>query len=366
MTQQYTILAVDDEPFNLEILEELLEDDYNLVTAENGQICLDTVKESNPDLILMDVNMPVLNGLETCQKLKEDFEVSNIPVIFVSALSTTEEKMAGYKAGGEDYITKPFNEDELLAKIDLTIKASAAIVEQEKNAAETMSMAMTAMSTAGDVGTALQFSNMSFLCKTADELVQALLDTYSAYGLMVTIRYVQGSDVKFYSHSEVIGDTEKQIIEAANDKGRFVDFGKRTLMNYERVSVLIKNMPIEDEMKYGRMKDNIGFLGDSTEARAKSLEVEVALNHLLTTTKELLMEVDYDYKDNEGKNDAILSHLHTEMEDAFQYLEMKVADEDRLVSILIEAEDKSKSLYSGGLKIEEKISRLMGDMSRFV
>lgn len=366
MTQQYTILAVDDEPFNLEILEELLEDSYEIKTAENGQICIDTVKALKPDLILMDVNMPVLNGLETCQQLKEDYEVANIPVIFVSALSTTEEKMAGYKAGGEDYITKPFNEDELLAKIELTLKASAAIVEQEKSAAETMNMAMTAMSTAGDVGTALQFSNTSFLCKTADELAQALLETYSAYGLMVTIRYVQGGEVRFYSHSEVINDTEKQIIEAANDKGRFVDFGKRTLMNYERVSVLIKNMPVEDEMKYGRMKDNIGFLGDSTEARAKALDVEVALNQLLTTSKEILTEVDQAYKDNAGKNDAILSHLHTEMENAFQFLEMKVEDEDRLVSILIEAEDKSKSLYSNGLNIEEKISRLMGDMDRFI
>lgn len=365
MTRKYTILAVDDEPFNLEILEELLENDYEIKTAENGQICLDIVNEMQPDLILMDVNMPVLNGLETCKQLKDDFAVSTIPVIFVSALSTTEEKMAGYQAGGEDYITKPFDEDELIAKIDLTIKASAAIVEQEKNASETMNMAMTAMSTAGEVGTALQFSNSSFLVKSEDELAALLLESYSAYGLMVTIRYVQDSGVTFYSHSDVIGDTEKQIIESANKKGRFVDFGRRTLMNYERISVLIKNMPIEDEMKYGRMKDNIGFLGDAAEARAKALEVEMALNQLLTMSKNILMEVDQSYKDNAGKNNEVLAHLHTEMQDAFQYLEMQVADEDRLLSLLIEAEEKSKSLYSSGLNIEAKVSLLMEEMNRF-
>jgi CheY-like chemotaxis protein len=73
MTQQYTILAVDDEPFNLEIIEELLEDDYKITTAVNGQICLDTVAKINPDLILMDVNMPVFDGLSTNTTTKKSF-----------------------------------------------------------------------------------------------------------------------------------------------------------------------------------------------------------------------------------------------------------------------------------------------------
>jgi len=366
MTKQYTILAVDDEPFNLEIIEELLEDDYNIATAVNGQICLDTVAEINPDLILMDVNMPILDGLATCKKLKETPEVANIPVIFVSALSSVEEKMAGYQAGGEDYLTKPFNEDELLAKIELSIKTAAAIVEHEQNNAETMNMAMTAMATAGDVGTALQFAHASFACKSADELAQLLLESYEAYGLMVSIRYLQPGGIKFYSHSNIVNDTEKQIMEVAHDKGRFIDFGKRTLMNYERVSVLIKNMPLDDEHKYGRMKDNIGFLGDSAEARAKALEMEEAVNRLLNSSKEILLEVDKTYKESAGKNSMILDLLQNKMEDAFQYIEMASADEDRLFSILIESENESKALFKQGLNIEEKISQLMHEMDHHV
>jgi len=365
MTQQYTILAVDDEPFNLEIIEELLEDDYNIEKAVNGQICLDNVAEIKPDLILMDVNMPVLNGLATCKKLKEMPEVANIPVIFVSALSTVEEKMAGYQAGGEDYLTKPFDEDELLAKIDLSIKTATAIIEREKNNAETMDMAMTAMATAGDVGTALQFALASFVCKSADELVQLLLEYYEIYGLMVSIRYVQENEIKYYSHSGSVNDTEKQIMEVANDKGRFIDFGKRTLMNYERISVLVKNMPVDDEHRYGRMKDNLGFLGGSTEARAKSLEMESAVNRLLTSSKEILLEVDKTYKKNAGKNGVILDLLQNKMESAFQYIELTSADEDRLLSIVIESENESNALYKQGLNIEEKISQLMQKMNAY-
>ena len=90
-----TLLLVDDEPFNLEILTELLDEDYTLLTAENGQLCLEIATNSKPDLNLLDVNMPILNGLLTCEQLKDNVDTANIPVIFVSALASDDERIAG-------------------------------------------------------------------------------------------------------------------------------------------------------------------------------------------------------------------------------------------------------------------------------
>ncbi|MEW5008014.1 MAG: response regulator [Cycloclasticus sp.] len=362
MTDKYTVLAVDDEDINLEVLNELLEDHYNVITANDGQTCLDSIQQTRPDLILMDVNMPTMDGLETCKKLKEDASTSSIPVIFVSALSTHPERMAGYKVGAEDYLSKPFDGEELFAKVALTLSAQATIAEYEKSSADTMSMAMTALSTAGNVGTALQFANASLACKTADELAEMILEYYSIYGLIITIRYVQENTIKFYSHTNEVNDLEKKLMNQANEQGRFIDFGKRTLVNYERVSVLIKNMPVDDEQKFGEMKDNLGFIGDAAEARAQSIEVERALNTVVISSKEILSEINLEYKENAGKNDSILALLHKEMSEAFQFLEMRIEDEDSLVSILVSAENKSKSLYKNGLNIEAKISRLMRDI----
>jgi len=357
-----TILAVDDEPINLEIIHELLEDHYNILTAPDGQSCLNMIHDASPDLILMDVNMPHLDGIETCKRIKADSATSSIPIIFVSALASHQEKMTGYNAGAEDYVSKPFDGDELFAKVALTLSASAAILEYEKSSTETMNMAMTALSTAGNVGTALQFSNASLECKTADELAELLLEYYSIYGLIVTIRYIQASDVKFYSHTNPVTDVEIKLMNQANEQGRFIDFGRRTLVNYERISVLIKNMPVENEQKYGEMKDNLGFIGDAAEARATSIEVENALNTIIISSKEILGEINLEYQANAGKNDSILALLHQEMSEAFQFLEMRAEDEDSLVSILVSAEHKSKSLYKDGLDIEEKITRLMRDI----
>ncbi|MCK4708403.1 MAG: response regulator [Gammaproteobacteria bacterium] len=108
MDKKRYLLVVDDEEMNLNIIQDLLEDDFELGLASNGQQCLDSVAEKTPDLILLDVNMPVLNGLETCQQLKAGEQTKNIPVVFVSSMASASERMAGYEAGGDEYLTQPF------------------------------------------------------------------------------------------------------------------------------------------------------------------------------------------------------------------------------------------------------------------
>ncbi|MEJ2180868.1 MAG: response regulator, partial [Gammaproteobacteria bacterium] len=82
------ILVVDDEPFNLEIMQEILEEDYEVSYAKSGSECMDMVTKLMPDVVLLDVNMPGMSGYEVCQKLKENPKTTNIPVTFVSALDT--------------------------------------------------------------------------------------------------------------------------------------------------------------------------------------------------------------------------------------------------------------------------------------
>ncbi|MBU1193689.1 MAG: response regulator [Proteobacteria bacterium] len=112
------ILAVDDKPHNLQFLGKLLSDNgYEVGMAQNGQQALNFVKKNKPDLILLDIMMPDMDGYEVCEKLKSDFSVRHIPVIFLTARSDTAEVVKGFDVGGSDYVTKPFNTPELLARI---------------------------------------------------------------------------------------------------------------------------------------------------------------------------------------------------------------------------------------------------------
>ncbi|MDF3128291.1 hybrid sensor histidine kinase/response regulator [Kiritimatiellaeota bacterium B1221] len=112
------ILLVDDNPTNIDVLYNFLADvGYEVLIAEDGMSALERVSLVSPDLILLDVMMPHIDGFEVCRKLQENPETKEIPVIFITALGSVEDKITGFKTGGVDYVTKPFQNDEILARI---------------------------------------------------------------------------------------------------------------------------------------------------------------------------------------------------------------------------------------------------------
>ena len=115
---QRTVLVVDDEPINIQLLQRKLEwDGIRVLTAENGTDCLEVSKAERPDLILLDVMMPGMDGFAVCQKLREDKRTEAIPVIFVTAHNSKKGKLKGLEAGAVDYITKPIDLDETIARV---------------------------------------------------------------------------------------------------------------------------------------------------------------------------------------------------------------------------------------------------------
>src|SRR5512135_3528274 len=112
------ILVVDDTPANLRLLSDLLtQQGYRVRPATDGALALKSAAAKIPDLILLDVNMPGMDGYEVCRRLKADEKNSRIPVIFISAFGDTRQKVTGFEAGGLDFITKPFEAEEVLARV---------------------------------------------------------------------------------------------------------------------------------------------------------------------------------------------------------------------------------------------------------
>jgi len=117
------ILIVDDEPFNVDYLEqELAELGYETIRATNGQEALDNVAADAPDLILLDVMMPVMDGFTVCRRLKAQEATQLIPIIIMTALDARADRITGIKAGADDFLTKPVDEAELVARIETALK----------------------------------------------------------------------------------------------------------------------------------------------------------------------------------------------------------------------------------------------------
>ncbi len=111
------ILIVDDTPANIETLNETLENEFDIYFAMDGNDALQKVQLLEPDLILLDIMMPVMDGFEVCRRLKENEQFRDIPVIFITALDQPEDESKGLVLGAADYVTKPFNPDLVLLRV---------------------------------------------------------------------------------------------------------------------------------------------------------------------------------------------------------------------------------------------------------
>ena len=117
------IMAVDDQPSNLKLLEDLLSQQGHVVRSfPRGRLALEAAARNPPDLVLLDIDMPEMSGFTVCELLKSDKKLAAIPVIFLSALNDASDKVRAFQCGGVDYVTKPFQVDEVQARVETHLK----------------------------------------------------------------------------------------------------------------------------------------------------------------------------------------------------------------------------------------------------
>jgi len=127
------ILIVDDIPANLKVLSDILKaEGYKVRPVPNGTLALQVAEREKPDLILLDIMMPDMNGYEVCRRLKQNPDLCEIPVMFISALNETDDVVKALKNGGVDYITKPFRSEEVIARVGTHIKLHRQSIELRK------------------------------------------------------------------------------------------------------------------------------------------------------------------------------------------------------------------------------------------
>jgi putative two-component system response regulator len=144
---QSNIMVVDDQPANLKLLEDLLtQQGHGVRSFPRGRLALDAAARNVPDLILLDINMPEMNGFEVCERLKADEKLAPIPVLFLSALNETKDKLNAFRSGGVDYITKPFQLEEVRARVETHLELHRARQRERELLEKTLNGAVKALS----------------------------------------------------------------------------------------------------------------------------------------------------------------------------------------------------------------------------
>lgn len=202
---QADILIVDDTPANLRVLSEMLKQQgCRARTVPSGKLAIQAALNKPPDLILLDINMPDMNGFEVCKILKEDDKLKGIPVIFISALTDTIDKVKAFSAGGVDYITKPFQFEEVKARVETHLKLRHLQTELENynlnlkelvneqvkeisNAQMTTIFAMAKLAQSRDDDTGKHLERVQIFCK----LLAEELRKKEEYGLIINDTYIE-------------------------------------------------------------------------------------------------------------------------------------------------------------------------------
>lgn len=364
-TRSY-ILGVDDEPVNRAILQEIFEDDFDFICVEGGQQCLDMLAERTPDLILLDVNMPGMNGLETCKKIRSTPSNAEIPIIFVSALTTPEERLAGYEAGGDDYITKPFVTEELVAKVELTLKQHKSKTDLQQSSDYAMKTAMTAMTSASELGLAVRFLQESFGCHTPQELVKKVFEYTNQYGVEASIIIRQDSKYITLFSDGIERPLEASALEQLRSKGRIYTLANKVIINGNHASLLIRDLPMDEEEKVGRLRDHLAVLLDGIDARLEAIDTSMALEKrkqalaaAIESTREEIIEIDKVNRLQQTGVNAEISNIAKNIEAAFITLGLTEEQEQSLINIVNKAESNTDELYKKGIEIDQRFTKII-------
>jgi CheY-like chemotaxis protein len=363
------ILVVDDVPSDLHMAVSCLKNDYQVIAATNGSDALELLNKSKVDVVLLDVTMPDMDGYQVCVEIRKTNQQQQI--IFLSANDGLDEILKGYDAGGNDYITKPFLPEILLSKITKAVEFTENVerLESEKDNASTAFM--TAITSMGDLGGVINFLRSSFKVSQSQELANLFLEALANYELSGCIQLRSEYGIQNFTNNDDVTPLEKELLSRiSNMPDRFVENGRRMFINYPNVSLLIKNMPIDDEVKMGRLRDTLAILSEGTNEKQISIEKDQTMIamlelssktnlNILRETQEGLSFIKTVHEELKHSNLSLMDSTVDSIQSTFINLGLTDQQEVALSRMLENSLSEAKRLFDESAELEEQIGSIL-------
>lgn len=370
MHQQASIMVVDDEPFMREVTSNALGEVWKMIGIASGEECLAAVEQALPDIILLDVEMPGIDGYETCFRLKEGVAAA-VPVIFISAHDAIEDRLRGYDAGGDDYLIKPYDPTELRAKIKNLLEMHSAKCQLQEQAAYAGSTAMTAMTNMGELGALLQSLQRFNECADIPRLTDEMLAGIGLYDLMGVVQMRAPETTITRSSCGSATPLEASVIATMAGMERIVQFKSRLSITYVHVSLLISNMPVSDPDRCGRLRDHLAMLVESAEMRARAIMAQeqsnrrgAAIAQAVQSATRTLEEIDRAQRDSRAAVNLSVYELTESIERAYIGLGMTDGQETMLSEIVRKGIDGILQAHSANTDVGDKLTELVAELNK--
>lgn len=371
MSENNHILLVDDDNIMLALERKLLgEDKYRFSIASNGLDALDCIAADKPEVILLDVMMPEMDGLETCRRIRAEEDYSDIHILFVTARDDEETRLTAYEAGGDEVLTKPINGVVLNRKVEAALRNQAMVRGLREEMASTMGILMSTIVTSGEYGVVMGFFRNSYACGSIAELAEMALRALDDFSLSGSVQLRAGSTVLTLNTERRSSPIEQEMLLKLSLGNRHIyDYGSRTAFCYPNVAILIKSMPLDDPDAYGRIKDNVALLAEGAEFRLRALRQELAVKqqreYLIGSVQgvsEVLRLINTEYKSGQSEMSGIFAELEQRLEWVFAGLGLSDQQEKGIWDAVHPLISQSAQLYDKGVQLDERLNQALTGM----
>ena len=363
------VLLIDDEPFIHDLVGEALDECSSVISVETGEDALMASKVWQPDLIIVDVEMPGVGGYETCRRFKSIDETAGTPVIFLSGHDLIDDRLKGYEAGGDDYLTKPFSPQELKAKVQHLLDRASQRGELKSMADFATSTAMTAMTSMGEMGVLLEALKNFNACADYPSLADAVVAGLSMYELqgVVQLRTPEGKISRTAAGEAT--PLEASVIDHLAAMERIMQFQTRLSITYESVSLLVKNMPVDDEDRCGRLRDHLAMLAEGADVRLRGLTATressrrgEVIEHVLARISDALRAIDHDQRQCRIKTSLALNEAMRVFDRALLSVALSDEQDAYLSATIKQGIDSIVDSQSNEIDIQDRLTSMITEL----
>ena len=353
------------------IIVERLGDQFEYHRISIGEPLGEVESLSNADAFILCANKDEQQCLSLCGDLKKHDDCEHIPAIMLSdKRPTTDQRLSAYESGVTEWVSLDYGDDVISSRINKEIFHKIADDQLRNNLNMANQMAFQAMSDTSDLGTTVQFLLESGTAKNIDSLGQLFFKAAKHYSVNCSVQIRSQFGIKNMEANGMARELESKLLSELKDAGRYYDFGGRTICNYENVSVLIKNMPVDDETRYGTIKDNTFALVQGLNTRVialdnqRTLEREKQLLTLLTERmNDTMQTVDQSYQTIMRSICDSVEDMSAKTDEALTYLALTEEQERTMEQIADTCLLDTNKIFNQGLRIDSDFRKVMDNVT---
>ncbi len=340
------------------------------VTSVEAAVSL--AKENDYKAIVCDLSQSEPFDITVCEGMfSSESDERDMPVLVLSSSDELDDKLITFEAGADDYIAPNTPPEEVCVRIRKAIFHQVASEQLKDRLNLANKTAFSVMSDNSDLGSNIQFLLQIHQCDNLDQLGQMFFRILSKYDISCSLQMRSIYNVKNMEASGMEKDLESQLLFQMKDGGRYIDFGRRTIVNYGRVSLLIRDMPLNDDRRYGAIKDNTFSLIQGVDARVKALDEHLKLQEEKNSLHKLSQDVKSAMSDIDQSYQEVMRNIADVVEDMAEQIDGRIPalalseEQERFFETVVQnCVMETSRVFNDGLKVDQFFKSLSDSMDQ--